>query len=253
MDLNNKVAIITGAASGLGLATANHLSACGVSCVLADINDVALKAAAKKLKAIACVVDVENEQSIREALSKTIEHYQALHIVVNCAGIAPGERVVGRDGPHQLASFNKVIAINLVGTFNVLRLAAEQMMAQQPVNEDQERGVIINTASVAAYDGQIGQAAYSASKAGVIGMTLPIAREMAKFGIRINAIAPGIMQTPMMAAMSEKVQAHLLSGVVFPKRMGLAEEYATTVEFIARNSYLNAELIRLDAGIRMPA
>jgi NAD(P)-dependent dehydrogenase (short-subunit alcohol dehydrogenase family) len=253
MDLNNKVAIITGAASGLGLATANHLSACGVSCVLTDINGAALKAAAKKLDAIACVVDVENEQSIREALSKTIEHYQALHIVVNCAGIAPGERVVGRDGPHQLATFNKVIAINLVGTFNVLRLAAEQMMAQQPVNEDQERGVIINTASVAAYDGQIGQAAYSASKAGVVGMTLPIAREMAKFGIRINSIAPGIMQTPMMAAMTEKVQTNLLSGVVFPKRMGLAEEYATTVEFIAKNSYLNAELIRLDAGIRMSA
>jgi NAD(P)-dependent dehydrogenase (short-subunit alcohol dehydrogenase family) len=244
MDLSTSRAIVTGGASGLGLATVEALKKKGVLVVSWDRQD------SQNDYQIEC--DVTNEDSIRTALSNTIEKIGIPNICIQCAGIAPAKRVVGKNGVMPLSEFNQVIQINLVGTFNVLRLVAEKMM-QQPIAENQTRGIFIHTASVAAFEGQIGQAAYSASKGGVAAMTLPLAREFAQHQIRINTIAPGIMQTPMMAGMPEEVQIELAKNVPFPHRLGKPEEYAQLAIHLIENDYLNGEVIRLDGGLRMNA
>ena len=252
MDISNKVALITGGASGLGLATAKVLIESGAKVMLLDLNEDNAKEAPSSLGASASytVANVAEEQSIVDAIAKTKEEFGSIHIVVNCAGIGSASKTVGKNGAHPLDYFKTVIDINLVGTFNVLRLAAEEMGNNEP-EQDNECGVIINTASVAAFDGQIGQAAYSASKAGVAGMTLPIAGDLARMGIRINTIAPGIFDTPMMAMAPDQVRLPLIEMTQFPKRLGLPEEYASLVKHIVENPFLNGETIRLDGGIRM--
>jgi|TARA_B110000014_G_C20124492_1_gene597873 NAD(P)-dependent dehydrogenase (short-subunit alcohol dehydrogenase family) len=252
MQIENKIALITGGASGLGLASARKLVAAGGKVMLLDLNEEAAKSACDELGEYASYViaNVTEEDSIKAAVSKTLEINNSLDIVINCAGIGSASKTVGRDGPHPLDYFKLVVEINLVGTFNVLRLAATEMGNNKP-GEDGECGVIINTASVAAFDGQIGQAAYSASKAGVAGMTLPIARDLARMGIRINTIAPGIFDTPMMAMATDKVRNPLIEMTQFPKRLGLPQEYGSLVQHIIENPFLNGETIRLDGGIRM--
>ena len=214
-------------------------------------NEEALKKIANSVDGLPICCDVTNAQQAENAIKNIVEQKGAIHVLVNCAGIAPGARVAGKQGPMPLADFERVIQINLVGSFNMLRVVASQMTRQQPVDADQERGVIINTASIAAYEGQIGQAAYSASKGGIVAMTLPIARELSDFGIRVMTIAPGIMQTPMMVGLPQNVQDSLAQQVPFPKRFGKPEEYAILVRTILESPYLNASVIRLDAGIRM--
>jgi NAD(P)-dependent dehydrogenase (short-subunit alcohol dehydrogenase family) len=251
MQIANHTFLITGGASGLGLATAKMLVANGGNVVLADINHLG-KAHADALgsKARYSETDVTVEASTQAAVDLCISTFGGLQGVINCAGVAPGERVVGKTGPHSLASFERAIKINLIGTFNAIRLAAAKMTQNVPLASG-ERGIVINTSSVASFEGQIGQAAYSASKAGVNGMTLPIAREFAKFGIRVMTIAPGIFETPMLAAMSEELRASLGSQVPFPPRLGRADEYASLVKHIIENELLNGEVIRLDGAIRM--
>jgi NAD(P)-dependent dehydrogenase (short-subunit alcohol dehydrogenase family) len=243
---------VTGGASGLGAGTARMIVAAGGKVVLADVNKTAGEALAAELGANARFVetDVANEESARNAIETARSIFGGLHGLVNCAGIAPAEKVVGRDGIHKLASFSRVITINLIGSFNMIRLAAEVMSQSEP-NEAGERGVIVSTASVAAYDGQIGQVAYAASKGGVVAMTLPIARELARSGIRVMTIAPGIFETPMLMGMPPEVQDALGKMVPFPSRMGKPAEYAALVRHICENSMLNGEVIRLDGAIRM--
>jgi NAD(P)-dependent dehydrogenase (short-subunit alcohol dehydrogenase family) len=252
MDFEGRVFLVTGAGSGLGAATARRLVARGAKVALADVNAAGGRALESELGAAACFVpaDVCDEAQVSAVIAEAKRRHGGLHGAVNCAGIAPGERVLGKTGPHSLATFQRVINVNLIGTFNVIRLAAEAMAQNEP-GADGERGIIVNTASVAAYEGQIGQAAYSASKAGVAGMTLPIARELARFGIRVVTIAPGIFETPMVAAMSSEVQASLGAQVPFPSRLGKPDEYAALVEHIFSNVMLNGEVIRLDGAIRM--
>ena len=252
MDLADRTFLITGAGSGLGAATARRLVSRGSRVALIDVNEAAGASLARDLGAAAFFVrvDVCDEAAVADAVSEAKSRFGSLHGAINCAGIAPGERVLGRTGPHSLETFQRVININLIGTFNVIRLAAHGMSDNEP-GEDGERGVIVNTASVAAYEGQIGQAAYSASKAGVAGMTLPIARELARFGIRVVTIAPGIFETPMVAAMSQEVQASLGAQVPFPSRLGKPDEYSMLVEQIVLNRMLNGAVIRLDGAIRM--
>jgi NAD(P)-dependent dehydrogenase (short-subunit alcohol dehydrogenase family) len=254
MQIKNSVFLIPGGASGLGAATARQLVAAGGKVMLADLNREAGEKFAASLGSQAkfAVADVTNESQIQQAIDAAIAAFGALHGLVNCAGVAPGERVVGKNGPHKLETFSRVININLIGTFNALRLAANAMVKNTP-NGDGERGVIINTASVAAFEGQIGQAAYSASKGGIVAMALPIARELAKLGIRVNTIAPGIFDTPMLQGMSEEIRASLGAQVPFPSRLGQPEEYARLAAFIVENPMLNAEVIRLDGAIRMTA
>ena len=254
MQIKDSVFLIPGGASGLGAATARHLAAAGGKVMLADLNREAGEKFAASLGGHAkfAVADVTSETQIQQAIDAAIGVFGALHGLVNCAGVAPGERVVGRTGPHTLEMFSRVININLVGSFNTLRLAANAMAKNTP-NGDGERGVIINTASVAAFEGQIGQAAYSASKGGIVAMALPIARELAKLGIRVMTIAPGIFDTPMLQGMSEEIRASLGAQVPFPSRLGQPEEYARLAAFIVENSMLNAEVIRLDGAIRMTA
>lgn len=252
MQLNNKVFVVTGGGSGLGAATARGLVEAGARVVLADVNRAAGEALAAELGAAALFVetDVSSETSAVNTIQTAISTFGALHGLVNCAGIAPAEKVVGKEGPHRLDSFSRVININLVGTFNMIRLAADAMMKNEP-DAGGERGVIVNTASVAAYEGQLGQAAYAASKGGIVALTLPVARELARSGIRCLAIAPGIMETPMLLGMPPEVQDSLNKMVPFPTRMGKPAEYAALVRHIAENSYLNGEVIRLDGAIRM--
>ncbi len=252
MQVADRVFLITGGASGLGATVAGHLVAGGAKVVLADIGREAGEAKARELGEGArfIVTDVTDAGQAEAAVRLAVEAFGRLDGLVNCAGIAPGERVVGRAGPHSLELFARVININLIGTFNVLRLAADVISRNEP-GEDGERGVIVNTASVAAFDGQIGQAAYSASKAGVAGMTLPVARELARFGIRVVTVAPGTFETPMMAAMTEEVRASLNAAVPFPARLGKPDEFAALVQHIIENRYLNGEVIRLDGAIRM--
>lgn len=254
MQIKDSVFLIPGGASGLGAATAKQLVAAGGSVVLADLDQTAGEKLAASFGARArfVVADVTNESQVQQAVNLAVDAFGAVHGLINCAGVAPGERVIGRSGPHALASFSRVININLVGTFNCLRLAA-QAMTGNPPGDDGERGVIINTASVAAFEGQIGQAAYSASKGGVAAMALPIARELARFGIRVMTIAPGIFDTPMLQGMSAEVRASLGAQVPFPSRLGQPEEYARLAAFIIENPMLNAEVIRLDGAIRMTA
>ncbi|HBO5703556.1 TPA: 3-hydroxyacyl-CoA dehydrogenase [Pseudomonas aeruginosa] len=254
MRIENRVFLVTGGSSGLGAATAKMLVEQGGKVVLADINAEAGAAKAAELGAQARFVraDIASEADGRQAVATALEAFGGLHGLANCAGVAPAEKVLGRNGIHALESFRRVIDINLVGSFNMLRLAAEAMSQGQP-DEGGERGVIVNTASVAAFDGQIGQAAYSASKSGVVGMTLPIARELARFGIRVMTIAPGIFETPMMAGMPQEVRDSLGVSVPFPPRLGRPDEYAALVRQIIENSMLNGEVIRLDGAIRMAA
>ena len=252
MEISNKVSLLTVGASGLGLATAELLIESGSKVMLLDLNEDNAKAAAEKLGSNASyvVANVTDETSIQSAIDKTVEEFGSLHVVVNCAGIGSASKTVGRDGAHPLDYFKLVVDINLIGTFNVLRLAAVAMGNNEP-NADGECGVIINTASVAAFDGQMGQAAYSASKGGVVGMTLPIARDLARMGIRINTIAPGIFNTPLMNGAPDSVKNPLIEMVQFPKRLGHPEDFASLTKHIIENSYLNGETIRIDGSIRM--
>ncbi|THG81670.1 SDR family NAD(P)-dependent oxidoreductase [Pseudomonas sp. A-1] len=253
MRIPNKVFLVTGAASGLGAATASALVEAGARVLLVDVA-VAVEARAAELGANArgVVADITDEAAARNAVAAARETFGALHGLVNCAGVVGGEKVLGRNGPHALESFSRIVTINLIGTFNMLRLAAE-VMAEGTPDEGGERGVIVNTASIAAFDGQIGQAAYAASKGGVAALTLPVARELARHGIRVMTIAPGIFETPMMAGMSDEVRASLAAGVPFPPRLGRPEEYAALVRHIVENSMLNGEVIRLDGALRMAA
>lgn len=250
MNLSGVSAIITGGASGLGAATAEALSEAGVKVALWDLNEEKGEALAEKLGGVFCKTNVADEDSVKASLEKSIASNGAPWILVNCAGIGVAEKTVGKNGVHNFDNYKRVIEINLVGTFNCIRLVAAEMEKNDP-QADGERGVIINTASVAAFDGQIGQAAYSASKGGVVGMTLPIARDLMSIGVRVNTIAPGIFWTPMMAGMDQKVQDALAAMVPFPKRLGDPKEYASMALEICRNSYLNGETIRLDGAIRM--
>ena len=251
MQIQNQVFLVAGGGSGLGAATARMLADHGARVVVADVNPAGGEvAAALGANARFVRTDVTDEAQVQAAVALCASAFGAIHGAVNCAGIAPGERVVGRSGPHALASFERAIRINLVGTFNVIRLAAAAMSAQPPLANG-ERGVIVNTSSVASTDGQIGQAAYAASKAGVNGMTLPIARELARFGIRVMTIAPGIFDTPMLQGMSDEVRASLGAQVPFPPRLGRPDEYAALVRHIVENELLNGEVIRLDGAIRM--
>lgn len=249
MDIQNKVFIITGGASGLGAGTARSLVAAGARVVIADLQDEAGLALAQELGQPFVHCDVTQEADALAAVAAA-QHLGALFGLVNCAGIAPAARIVGKNGPHPLDLFRKVIDINLIGSFNMARLAAQAMSQNEP-EPTGERGVIINTASVAAYDGQIGQSAYAASKAGIVGMTLAIARDLSRLGIRCMTIAPGIFGTPMLFGMPQEVQDSLAASVPFPSRLGRPEDYAKLVLSILGNEMLNGETIRLDGAIRM--
>lgn len=252
MKIEAHTFLVTGGASGLGAGTARMLAAAGANVVIADMNATQGEAVARELGASArfISVNVADEAQVTSAVAMATDTFGRLDGLVNCAGIVIGERVAGRNGPHAVESFNRVIQVNLVGTFNAIRLACDAMIKNPPA-ESGERGVIVNTASVAAFDGQIGQAAYSASKAGVAGMTLPIARELARAGIRVVTIAPGIFDTAMVGGFDEQLRASLASQIPFPSRLGRPDEYATLVRHIIENQMLNGETIRLDGAIRM--
>lgn len=252
MQIKDSVFVVTGGASGLGAGTARLLVANGGKVVIADLNRAAGEALATELGVNArfAETNVSDEASAKAAIDLALSAFGALHGLVNCAGIAVGEKTVGKEGPHALATFKRVIDINLVGSFNMIRLAADAMSKGQP-NAAGERGVIVNTASVAAYDGQMGQAAYAASKGGIVGMTLPIARDLSRSGIRVMTIAPGIFETPMLLGMPAEVQEALGKMVPFPSRLGKPVEYAALVKHIVENEMLNGEVIRLDGAIRM--
>jgi NAD(P)-dependent dehydrogenase (short-subunit alcohol dehydrogenase family) len=254
MELKNKTFFISGGGSGLGAATARLLVDSGANVVVADLNAEAGEALATALgrRARFAQTDVTDSDSIQAAIDLALETCGGLHGAINCAGIGMAERVVSKRGVHDLERFNRVLAVNLSGTFNVIRLAAAAMIEAEPAASG-ERGVIVNTASVAAFDGQIGQAAYSASKGGVVGMTLPIARELARYGIRVMTIAPGIFDTPMLAGLPEAARQSLSEQVPFPPRLGRPAEYAALVKHIIENEMLNGEVIRLDGAIRMTA
>ncbi len=252
MQLTNKVILVTGGASGLGEACVRLLNQAGAKVVIADLNKEAGTALAVELGTSALFVptNVVEEDSVQATVQAAVETFGSLHVLINCAGIGVAERVLGKNGPMSLATFTRVIQINLIGTFNTIRLAAEAMANNSPL-EDGERGVIINTASVAAFDGQIGQAAYSASKGGIVAMTLPIARELARVGIRVMTIAPGTFDTPMMGNLSQEARHSLGQQVPFPSRLGRPSEYAALARHIIENDMLNGETIRLDGAIRM--
>ena len=252
MNPSGKTFLITGGASGLGAATARRLLASGAHVLLADLNEDAGQKRATALGAAAHFIktDITSEEEVAHAVNQAVDLSGKLDGVVNCAGIAWGERTSGRKGPHALDSFARVVQINLVGTFNVIRLAAASMSQNDP-GEDGERGVVVNTASVAAFDGQIGQAAYAASKGGIVGMTLPIARDLAKVGIRVCTIAPGIFDTPLMAGLPEETRESLGKQVPFPSRLGNPDEFGALALHIIENRMLNGEVIRLDGAIRM--
>lgn len=252
MKIEGRVFLVTGGGSGLGAAVARMVVDNGGRVVVVDINADAGAAMAAELGDAARFqrADVSSEADGKAAVQLALDSFGHVHGLVNCAGVAPGEKVIGREGPHRLDSFVRGITINLIGTFNMLRLAADAMAKEQP-DADGERGVIINTASIAAFDGQIGQAAYAASKGGVAALTLPVARELARFGIRVLTIAPGIFETPMMAGLPQDVQDSLGKSVPFPSRLGRPSEYAALVKHICENSMLNGEVIRLDGALRM--
>ncbi len=252
MDINGAVALVTGGASGLGEACVRRFTDKGMSVTILDRDEARGKALARELgeKVRFAQADVSSESDVQAAIETAQEAFGGLNVVVNCAGVAWASRTVGKEGPHPLDLFESVIKINLIGTFNVIRLAAARMSQNTP-NTDGERGVIINTASVAAFDGQIGQAAYSASKGGIVGMTLPIARDLARVGVRVMTIAPGIFETPMAGSMTPEVQASLARQIPFPSRLGKPEEYAQLAQNIIEHPYLNGEVIRLDGAVRM--
>ncbi len=257
MQLQDKGVLVTGGASGLGEACVRLFTMAGARVVIADLNSEAGIALATEhshtgASTLFVKTNVVEEESMQAAVQAAVETFGGLHVLINCAGIGLPEKVLGKDGPHDLGSFSKVIQVNLIGTFNAIRLAAAEMAENTP-DEDGERGVIINTASVAAFEGQIGQAAYSASKGGVVGMTLPIARELARYGIRVITIAPGLFDTPLLAGLPEPARISLGQQVPFPQRLGRPGEYAALAKHIVENQMLNGEVIRLDGGIRMQA
>jgi len=252
MDLRNKSVLVSGGASGLGAACVRLLTQAGAKATILDLNGEAGAALIKEVGTAARYVqaNVTQEEDIQVAIKEAVDQFGALHIAINCAGIGTAEKTLGKRGPASLEAFTRVISINLIGTFNVIRLAAAAMAENAP-NEEGERGVIINTASVAAFDGQIGQAAYSASKGGIVGMTLPIARDLASYGIRVMTIAPGIFDTPLLGGLPEAARISLGQQVPFPSRLGRPDEYAALAKHIIENAMLNGEVIRLDGGIRM--
>jgi len=251
MELQDISVLVTGAASGMGKATAVEMARAGAKVALFDRNIQALETVAEEVSALAVACDVSCPDSVEVALQRVIEKQGCPRVLVNCAGIATAGRIVSRSGPLPLDDFRKVLEVNLIGTFNVMRLVAAAMVALPALEPDGVRGVVINTASVAAYDGQIGQAAYSASKGGVVSLTLTAAREFASFGIRVMTIAPGLIATPMLLGFPQEVQDSLAAQVPFPKRLGQAEEYARLALHIVDNELLNGEVIRLDGAIRM--
>jgi 3-hydroxyacyl-CoA dehydrogenase / 3-hydroxy-2-methylbutyryl-CoA dehydrogenase len=253
MTLSNLVAFITGAGQGLGRATAIRLASMNAKVVISDISEKAAKSVSEEIgasKSFAVVMDVTSEEQVKNAMDQAVKKWGKIDVCVSCAGIAPPMKTLSKRGPHSLDTFSKVLQVNTLGTFNVVRLAAEKM-ALNEADGDGLRGVIINTASIAAYEGQIGQAAYAASKGAVVSMTLPIARDLAQFGIRVNTIAPGLMMTPMLEGLPASVQKDLASTVLLPKRLGKPDEFAHLVQAIIENPMLNGEVIRLDGGLRM--
>ena len=250
MHPNGHAALVTGGGSGLGRATAERLAALGAKVAILDVNGDAARLVAAKIGGVGIACDVTSPEGTAAAIAEARTRHGAARILVNCAGVGTARRIVGRDGPQPLDDFAKVITINLIGTFNAMRLAAADMQTLAPL-EDGERGVIVSTASVAAYDGQIGQAAYAASKGGVVSRTLPAARELAQFGIRVMAIAPGLFNTPMVEGLPREVQDALAAAIPFPKMLGRPAQYADLVLHIIENRYLNGEVIRLDGAIRM--
>ena len=246
MQLEGRSILVTGGASGLGAACVRRFTAAGASVVIADVREPPQVAQNARFVR----TDVTDEASVHNAVNAALDVFGGLHVAINCAGIGIAERTLGREGPHPLASFVRVINVNLIGTFNVIRLAAMAMAGGEP-NAGGERGVIVNTASVAAFDGQIGQAAYSASKGGIVGMTLPIARDLARNGIRVMTIAPGIFDTPLLGSLPEPARQSLGQQVPFPPRLGRPDEFAALAEHIVKNEMLNGEVIRLDGAIRM--
>jgi NAD(P)-dependent dehydrogenase (short-subunit alcohol dehydrogenase family) len=250
MQLAGQAAIVTGGASGLGAATARKLAAQGAKVAVCDLNTELAEKLAKEIGGVAVTCDVSDAASGEAAMAAAAKAHGPARVLVNCAGVGLARRVVGREGPHALADFNKVISVNLTGTFNMLRLVTAEMSNLEPL-EGGERGVAINIASIAAYDGQIGQAAYSASKGGIVGMTLPIARELAQFGIRVLTIAPGLFQTPLLGALPEAARDSLANTIPFPHRLGWPDEYASLAMHMIDNPYLNGEVVRLDAALRM--
>jgi NAD(P)-dependent dehydrogenase (short-subunit alcohol dehydrogenase family) len=250
MDITGHAAIVTGAASGLGAATASDLARAGAQVACLDVNLDGARAVAAKIGGEAVQCDVTDAGQAATALAQARSRHGPARILINCAGVGPARRIVGRDGPMPLDEFARVININLIGTFNMMRLVAADMQGLSAL-ADGERGVIMLTASVAAFEGQIGQAAYSASKGGVAALTLPAAREFAQFGIRVNAIAPGIFHTPMLMALSEEARASLAAAVPFPKLLGRPDQFASLVHHIIENVYINGEVIRLDGALRM--
>jgi NAD(P)-dependent dehydrogenase (short-subunit alcohol dehydrogenase family) len=251
MQISGASAVITGGASGLGAAVATELASAGARVALFDLNREKGEALAKELGGIFIECDVSSEQAAVDAFAKVKETHGAARILMNCAGIGPAAKTTSKGKPHPFDLFQKVININLIGSFNCIRLAATDLAELDPVNEDGERGVFISTASVAAYDGQIGQAAYSASKGGIVGMTLPIARDLSSLGIRVCTIAPGIFLTPLLESLPQNVQDSLAATIPFPSRLGKASEFAAMARHIVENSMLNGETIRLDGAIRM--
>jgi NAD(P)-dependent dehydrogenase (short-subunit alcohol dehydrogenase family) len=250
MDIAGHAAIVTGGGSGLGAATARMLAQAGAKVAVVDVNAKAAAEVAIDINGAAIACDVTDAGATETAIGKAAADHGAARIVVNCAGVGPAKRIVGRDGPMPLSEFARVIEINLIGTFNVMRLAAASMQAVEPL-QDGERGIVVCTASVAAYEGQIGQAAYAASKAGIVGLILPAAREFAQFGIRVNGIAPGIFSTPMLHGLPDAAQQSLAASVPFPKLLGQPPQYAALVRHMIENRYLNGEVVRLDGALRM--
>ncbi|MCG8359633.1 MAG: SDR family NAD(P)-dependent oxidoreductase [Kiloniellales bacterium] len=251
MDVKGQGAIVTGGGSGLGAETGRALAAAGAKVTLLDVNGEAAEALAKEIGGLGLACDVGSAEAGAAAVEQAREAHGPCRVLVNCAGIAPAKRIVGRKGPMALEDFEQVIRVNLIGSFNLLRLAAAEMVAAEPVNDDGERGVIVSTASIAAVEGQLGQVAYAASKAGIMGMMVPAAREFAPAGVRVMTIAPGLIGTPLLLNMPQEVQDTLASQIPFPKRFGKPEEFAGTVMEIVRNPMLNADTIRLDGGMRM--
>ena len=250
MELKGQAAIVTGGASGLGAATARALAAAGAKVTVFDINEAGAASVARDIGGVGIGCDVASADGAKAGIEKAKAAHRAARILVNCAGVGPAKRIVGRDGPQPLEDFERVIRINLIGTFNMMRLVAADMQTVEPF-ADGERGVIVSTASIAAFEGQIGQAAYASSKGGVAALTIPAARELAQFGIRVLAIAPGIFATPMLTALPQETQDSLGASVPFPKRLGRPSEYAALVLHCIHNGYLNGEVIRLDGALRM--